>query len=64
MKKVIALIIGLCAGSFAAIAQAAAVDLTTVTFDMGPVELLLGIVCVGLLAMWGFRKFIKTANRS
>ncbi len=39
-------------------------DLTSVTIDLTPVEVLLGIVFGVALAMFGYRKFIKTANRT
>lgn len=32
--------------------------------DMGPVEAVMALIAVGLLGMWGIRKFIKTVNRS
>lgn len=50
----------LCLSSLSYSAQ----DLTSVTIDLTPVEILLGIVLGVALAMFGYRKFIKTANRS
>lgn len=32
--------------------------------DMGPVEAYMTLAAVGLLGLWGIRKFIKTVNRS
>ena len=42
----------------------AAVDLTGVTFDLTTVEAVVALALVGLTAMWGIRKVIKTVNRS
>lgn len=42
----------------------AAQDLTGITIDLTSVEVLLGIVFVAALAMFGYRKFIRTANRT
>lgn len=42
----------------------AAQDLTGVTIDLTSVEVLMGIVFVVALAMFGYRKFIRTANRT
>lgn len=42
----------------------AAQDLTGVSIDLTSVEVLMGIVFVVALAMFGYRKFIRTANRT
>jgi hypothetical protein len=39
-------------------------DLTTLTLNTADVETVMGLVVVGLAALWGFRKVIKTMNRS
>jgi hypothetical protein len=42
----------------------AALDFTGITVNTADVEAVMGIVIVGLVALWGFRKVIKTINRS
>jgi len=42
----------------------AALDLVGVTVNTADVETIMGIVIVGLAVLWGFRKVIKTTNRS
>lgn len=42
----------------------AAQDLTGVTINLTPVGAVMGIVFVAALAMFGYRKFIRTANRT
>ena len=42
----------------------AAVDLSTFTIDVTPVETLAGIVLTAGAALWVIRKLIKTENRS
>ena len=42
----------------------AALDWTGITLDTTDVDTVMGLVIVGLAAMWGFRKVIKTMNRS
>lgn len=42
----------------------AAQDLTGVAINLTPVGAVLGIVFVAALAMFGYRKFIRTANRT
>ncbi|MDY0186176.1 MAG: hypothetical protein RBR43_09895 [Desulfuromonadaceae bacterium] len=39
-------------------------DLTGIVLNTTDVETIMGLVVVGLAAMWGFRKVIKTMNRS
>lgn len=39
-------------------------DLTGVTINLTPVGAVMGIVFVAALAMFGFRKFVRTANRT
>jgi hypothetical protein len=39
-------------------------DLTQFTVDLTVIEVLLGIMTTAYAAMWGYRKFIKFANRS
>lgn len=42
----------------------AALDFTGVTVNTTDVEAVMGIVIPGLAALWGFRKVVKTINRS
>lgn len=42
----------------------AALDTGSWSVEMGPVEAVMGIVMVALLALFGYRKVIKTTNRS
>lgn len=42
----------------------AAIDWTGVTLDTSDVDTVMGLIVVGLATLWGFRKVIKTMNRS
>ncbi len=46
------------------VGNAMAVFSPTGTADLAPVEAWLGIAVVAYLALFGYRKFIKSANRS
>ena len=65
LKKRLSLITAVAvAGLLAATNSFAALDLTGISADLTDVNAVMGIVIVGLFAMWGFRKVIKTTNRS
>ena len=53
-------------GSFLLVAANAnaALDFTGLTANTVDVETVMGIVIAGLFALWGYRKVIKTTNRS
>jgi hypothetical protein len=42
----------------------AALDFTGVTLDTGDVDTVMLLIIGGLATLWGFRKVIKTMNRS
>ena len=42
----------------------AALDFTGVTLNTADVETVMGLVIPGLAALWGYRKIVKTMNRS
>lgn len=42
----------------------AAMDITATTMDLSSVEVVLALVVVVVIAMWGYRKLIKLANKS
>lgn len=46
------------------VAHAAFTMPTGSTADLGPIEAWLGVAVVGYLALFGYRKFVKTSNRS
>ena len=62
MKRFIAMVLG--AGLVGVSNAHAALDFTGVTANTADVESIMGIVIAGLVALWGFRKVIKTTNRS
>ncbi len=53
-----ALVAGLSTSAFAAL------DFTGITLNTADVETVMGLVIPGLAALWGFRKVVKTMNRS
>lgn len=61
-QKVGALVVG---GVLVAASNAsAALDFTGVTLDTGDVDTVMLLIIGGLATLWGFRKVIKTMNRS
>lgn len=42
----------------------AALDWLGITLDTTDVDTVMGLIVVGLATLWGFRKVIKTMNRS
>lgn len=42
----------------------AALDWTGITLDTADVDSVMALIIVGLATLWGFRKVIKTMNRS
>jgi hypothetical protein len=42
----------------------AALDWTGITLDTSDVDSVMALIIVGLATLWGFRKVIKTMNRS
>lgn len=41
-----------------------ALDFSGITMNTSDVETVMGLVIPGLAALWGFRKVVKTINRS
>jgi len=65
MKHVKVALTGALAAILAAPFQAsAAIDWVPITLDTGDVDSAMGLIVVGLATLWGFRKVIKTMNRS
>lgn len=66
MKKSIkALVAGVGIGLLAVASNAsAALDLTGVTMNTADVETMMGYIIPGLAALWGYRKIVKSVNRS
>lgn len=65
MKRFYSLIGAVAGFGLLAVSNAqAALDFTGVTANTADVESIMGIVLAGLVALWGFRKVIKTTNRS
>jgi len=68
MKKFAAKIGFLASCMFVAVASfatnAAALDWTGITLDTTDIDSIMALVVVGLATLWGYRKVIKTMNRS
>lgn len=66
MKKRIFGVAGVTVACLTVLANnAMAMDWTSITaMDLTDVDALLKLVVVGLIAIWGYRKVIKLANRS
>ena len=64
--KKVKLIAGLGAGALLTLSSSAhaAFDASGIILDIAPVEVMMLTIMTGLAAMWGFRKLIKTVNRS
>ena len=58
VSVVVGLVIGVSSSAFAAL------DFTGVALNTADVETVMGLVIPALAALWGFRKIIKTMNRS
>jgi hypothetical protein len=64
-KKLGVIVSGILAvGLVAASNASAAIDWTGITLDTADVDSVMGLIVVGLATLWGFRKVIKTMNRS
>jgi hypothetical protein len=63
-KKIKSFIPAFVASFFVLTHNAMALDWDGITLDTSDVDSVMGLVVVGLAAMWGFRKVIKTMNRS
>jgi len=65
MRKFKGAVLSIAAALLVAASNAqAALDFTGITANTADVESVMGIVLAGLVALWGFRKVIKTTNRS
>lgn len=65
MKKFKSVVPAVGAGLMLAATNAsAALDFTGVTLDTGDVDTVMLLIIGGLAVLWGFRKVIKTMNRS
>lgn len=65
MKKLmllVAAVVGVVVSAGSALAAFTIDPLSKV--DLGPVEVWLGIAVIAMLALMGYRKFIKTGNRT
>jgi hypothetical protein len=65
--KIKGLIAVVCGALLIGATNASALDFTTILpsgLSTGDVDSVMGLIIVGLAAMWGFRKVIKTMNRS
>ena len=64
-KKLRVIASGAVAAVFVAASNAsAAIDWLGITLDTTDVDTVMGLIVVGLATLWGFRKVIKTMNRS
>lgn len=42
----------------------AAIDLTGVALDLSPAETIMGLIIAAYASIWGWKKIVKTLNRS
>jgi hypothetical protein len=64
IKKAGVVIGGAYASVMVVAGNAAALDFTGITLDTTDVDSAMALVIVGLATLWGYRKVIKTMNRS
>lgn len=68
MKKVLRGVkfaaVGILTGTIGIVNQAAALDWTGITLSTADVDSVMALVIVGLASLWGYRKVIKTMNKS
>lgn len=63
-KKVLALVGCMAIVAMTAVQSQAALTWTGVTLNTTDVESAMGLIITGLATLWGFRKIVKTMNRS
>lgn len=56
--------VGISAGTVGVVNQAAALDWTGITLSTADVDSVMALVIAGLAALWGYRKVVKTMNKS
>jgi hypothetical protein len=66
MKRKLFAVVGAVSAAVLGLAShaSAALDFTGVTLNTADVETVMGLVIPALAALWGFRKIVKTMNRS